>query len=515
LDLELKKSVQVFYDMSARRTVVHEQTCEAIVSDSQPDILRIASVSGAVFCAPPSESARGAEMRGTVRAAVTYHPETGTDICCIPVAMDFFCPIELADGSGGLSGSAELVSIDARTVNPRKVLLRAELKLCAQRIERVSLEMCSDIISEPAHSLELLRESRTARVLCAAPTRSFSLEDAVDIPAGAPAARELLLTRVSLTAGDCNIIGRRMIFKGTLSTELMYRTVSGDIATYAAALPFSQIAESEDLEDGAECVIRISPRSAEATLVQNGEGRTVELSVSADAQVLAFAERKIEAVTDLYSTSMQAAADIRPCSMGTLHARAERRARVHDSFETPQPVRETRSVDFDIRPLSFVRDEAGAAFRGDAEARVTYIDESGELCQLRRRIPVSVSADGLDITPEHGDTAIIFAHAENIAASASASGGAELRADIVCDVLHMRSLTLGTVTSAELTELPADAPARPSVVLKRPETGETLWQTAKRYCASVSELAAANGIENTDPLSCPPSGKMLLIPRRR
>ena len=506
--------------MTARSTGIHEQTCEVIVSDSQPDILRIAGVSGCVMCAAPRADARGAMHSGSVHAAVLYLPETGGDVCCIPVNMEFSFPLELPqpsqEGEGVLHGGAELVSLEAKVLNPRKVLVRAELKLWAARAERVEFELCTDAEAAPNLAVELLRESYTARLLCSAGRRSFAVEDAVDIPASRAAMSELLYTGVSLEAGDYNVIGRRVIFRGTLQMAFSYRSTGGEIANFAASAPFSQIAELDDLEDGAECVIRLSPSSFEASLVQNGEGRTVEFTCGVEAQIEAYSERQLEAITDLYSTAMRAAVDVRPCTFTTLYGRSVLRAQARCSAETVRQVIETRGCEANIRPMRLTQGEDGRLLlSGDAEARLSYIDEEGELCQLRCRVPTEVDAGSLDVDFEHGETLLIDAHTENFAASPSAANGAELRFDVVCEVTRLRPLVIGAVAGASLEPEAEDAPARPSVVLRMPERGETLWQTAKRYNSTVAELASANSLENSDPLCCAPQGRMLLIPRRR
>ena len=523
MELELKKTGQVFYDMTARSTVIHEQTCEVIVSDSQPDILRIAGANGCAMCNAPRADTRGALLGGSVHAAVLYLPEDGGDVCCIPVKMEFSYPIELAqsprDGEGAgsvLHGGAELVSIEAKVLNPRKVLVRAELKLWAARAERVEFELCTDAAASPELAVELLRESYTARLLCSAGRRAFAVEDTFDLPASRPAAAELLYTGVSVEAGDYNVIGRRVIFRGTLHLSLTYRTTGGEIAGYSTSAQFSQVAELDDLEDGAECVVRLSPSEFEASLVQNGEGRTVEFTAGVEAQLEAYAERRLEAITDLYSTSMRAAVDVRPCTFTTLYGRSVLRAQARCSAETARQVLETRGCEAGLRQMRLSRGDSGELMlSGEAEARLGYIDDAGELCQLRCRVPAEVDAGGLEVDFDRGDSLLVDAHAENFAASPSAGTGAELRFDVVCEVTHLRPLVIGAVAGAQLEPEPEDAPARPSVVLRVPERGETLWQTAKRYCATVAEIAAANSLEDADPLAGAPENRMLLIPRRR
>ena len=98
--MELKTKSHVFYDMSVQRPTVQERTCEVIVSDAQPDILRICGVTGQLFGTGPSLAGNGAEFRPVLRAAVLYLPEDGDGICSIPVRTELPFRLELGDAAG-------------------------------------------------------------------------------------------------------------------------------------------------------------------------------------------------------------------------------------------------------------------------------------------------------------------------------------------------------------------------------------------------------------------------------
>ncbi len=510
--MELKTKSHVFYDMSVQRPTVQERTCEVIVSDAQPDILRICGVTGQLFGTGPSLAGNGAEFRPVLRAAVLYLPEDGDGICSIPVRTELPFRLELGDAAGeeSLFGSAVLVSLDARVINPRKVLVRAEAAYQACRV--CPAELALPVAAEAA-GVELLTESWEPRLLCAAGKRAFTVDDSFPLPASAPALREVLCAKTDFTAGEYNVIGRRVVFKGALTLTLLYRTVAAETAETSISFPFSQIAELEGLEEDAECVITLLPTSAEVTAAPDGDGRMLEFSAGCEAQITAYAHRHLEAITDLYATGQMAAADHSRCGFRSLVRRMHLSTTVRDTAETSGPVREVRSAEVFLRPLRLsVTPEGDARLSGEAEVRLSCTDETGEPGLLRRRTPVSLELGAV----EPGELSVLTeTRAENIAASPAAGSGVELRFDLSCGVSLFLQNEIDCVTAARLEPFPADAPPQPSVVLRAPGPGETLWSVAKRCGSTVRDLAAANGLETAAPDDPAPAGRVLLIPKSR
>lgn len=56
-----------------------------------------------------------------------------------------------------------------------------------------------------------------------------------------------------------------------------------------------------------------------------------------------------------------------------------------------------------------------------------------------------------------------------------------------------------------------DVGARPSVVIRRVEQGEALWDVAKSCGSTVKDICSANGLPSNEA----PAGALLLIPTRR
>ena len=95
--------------------------------------------------------------------------------------------------------------------------------------------------------------------------------------------------------------------------------------------------------------------------------------------------------------------------------------------------------------------------------------------------------------------------------AAPCAGGIEVRLSGEFSLLTCVPMTVSTIHRAQLGEPRCSDRPRPSVILRLPETGETLWEIAKACGTTCEEIMQANELTD-DHL---PEGKMLLIPSAR
>ncbi len=503
MEIGLKKENYVFYDTKAELSGAHEEVYETIVPDALPDILSITDSYGLVLVSSRELREERADISGQIRASVMYSSESGS---CehISLQIPFSHSFEINGGEGCvLMGGAELQSIDTRTINPRKIIVRASVRVWAKIIEPKSFELCSGL-AEDNSSVQILTEKYSATLPCAAGRRSFTIEDRLELPATRPPAARILRYSCNMPVSDYSVIGRKVVFKGIFVLKILYMSHDGEFLTHTAEIPFSQIADLDGLEDKAECVIRLFPEDISLVPDESSDGRSFDLTFTAEAQVEAYITRSLETVGDLYSTSMKSAVDIRPYSFTGSAGRTSKRQTIRDMIEVPVQVRQGCDAEVYFDAVRTARTDEGVECSANATVRALYMDESGALGTATKKLQVSA------VIPSAADTACTAAvSAENIAVSAGVNG-VEVRFDVCFEAEFTKREIISAVEGARLEEYGDDAPVRPSVVLRYPSADETLWQMAKRYNTTVDDICAANGITGE-----PDMTKLLLIPKRR
>lgn len=512
MDLELKKESYAFYNTGFDLPGMREETAEAIVPDALPDILRIVGCQGTAMINSREIKDGRIHMKGSVKTFVLYVPEDGEGLAQLEVNLPYMQVFEVhGEGEGVLFCLAEVQSIDCRAINPRKVLVRATVRLQARSLEKKVFSLCAGLRGKPdeTSNVQMLRETRSARLPVAVKTKSFTVTDETEIPSTRPAVREVLNWTCRPAVVEYNIIGRKIVLKGNLQFKTLCRGLESfnEVFEMNFDLPFSQIIEVDGMEEGAECFIQFQLEELHLSPGTNSEGRILEVYAGLEAQVALYSVEKLETVSDLYSTTMNSTVDIRPYVFTSLNERTVRRQTVRDSMETEEPVRLIRDMDVLFDAISLTAGDGFVRLETTADCKVLYDAEDGGVYQASKKIPVALR---LDTSGEVVPYARVYPAAE--AFSVGASGGVEIRFDACFDVELTQREQIRSVASATLEEYGEHPPIRPSVVLKYPNGGESLWSMAKRYNTTEGDIRAANGLEATQK---PDVNTLLLIPKRR
>ncbi len=510
MELELNKESYVFYDTGLDMTGTREEMYDAIVPDALPDILRIVESYGIAMIGTREMRENRLVITGTVRASVIYVPESGEGLEHLSLSIPFTHEFEMdPERRGVVLCGVQVQTIDSRTINPRKVLVRTTIRIDVRSIDQRSFSLCADVNADGREDVQLLKQSYLVRMPCAAKTKSFSISDELEMPSPNPPAAEILKWSCRATVGEYNIVGRKVIFKAMLSIKLLCkgRGPGNEIYTALIELPFSQIVEADGLVEGAECAIWLQPENISIELNGESGGRIISVSADLEAQLSAYAPKQLKTIADLYSTSMKSLVDTRPYEFTELVDMTTKRQTVRDTVETETSVRYVLDMEVLFDDVTVSKEQGSVRAETTAEVNILYVAEDGGIYHASRRLPVAMRSEAPD-----GCSCRARVASASEAFSAAAISGAEVRFDACFEFEITRRRNIFAVHSARLEPYGENAPIRPSVVLKYPQRGESLWSMAKRYNAAESDIRAANELEPGDESN---PDELLLIPKRR
>ena len=207
MDFELEQTIVHCYETVGQVSVCQEETQEAIVPDACPDILRIADVCGQAFMKRWEAKEGQAAVYGEVLATVLYIPEQGRAIQKMELKMPFTVLVDIGglDGACVLEAAVRLRCADGRILNPRKLLLRADLvtEVMAFRKQEHSVSVGAvqadeDRLCQQQHQVEY------EQIVCV-PQRIFPMSEEVRLTGSQ--APELLWFRAGCTCTESRIIG--------------------------------------------------------------------------------------------------------------------------------------------------------------------------------------------------------------------------------------------------------------------------------------------------------------------
>ena len=147
MEMELKRVTLEGYRSVTQVMFHQEETLESIVPDACPDIARIVSASAKVFLKDKELGEGTLRLNGTAKVTVLYIPEGEELPRSLEVAIPIQCTQDDPRFHAGCPILADLQapSADARTINPRKILVRVNVSVWAAAYEKECRELSADL----------------------------------------------------------------------------------------------------------------------------------------------------------------------------------------------------------------------------------------------------------------------------------------------------------------------------------------------------------------------------------
>lgn len=508
MELELSHRELRGYDTVVDTTLFSEETLESIVPDACPDILRILETDG-IVCVKSREAGEGrAEVRGIIRTTVLYLPEGGGGICRMEVSI----PFTSGTDHGGIGmdsivqATPRVLSTDTRAINPRKVYIRVELAMGMKVFAPSTRLLVSGCEAAGERGVQEKRENWQFYMATAVQEKHFTFSDDLSLPGSKPDMAQLLRQRVDFVCGESKVIGSKLIFKGQVMLTLLYQGRDDRPATASFELPFSQIMEVPGAGEEADCELNLllNELSCQA---DPEDGRTLSVSMELSAQAILREERSLEVVTDMYSTDYELDAQMKKERFCRLGEQGIRRQSIREVVETPTAVRSVVDCALAIGEVSQSREANQVMLSADVRVALLFLGEDEELYAITRAVRASQQ---WEMAPD--SRCICRCQCPGELYATPTMDGVEVRFPLDFDCRTELPQERDSVCGARLTEeQPRDKAQRPSIILRRMEGHESLWDIAKAYAATEEDIMNAN--ELTD--ACPLDGRLLLIPKKR
>ena len=481
-----------FLHMS-RRT---QERVECVVPDTDADVEKIASVQSEVFLKSKDLTARGVLVSGELSASVLYVREGQTGLSCLRLRKPFSLEYEAegAEAEELAQISLQIQGTDVKLINPRKlsVLFEVEGELSCYRAERLRAETA---LPEDSPGLHALAEEHSFLLPNAVGEKSLAINEQFSFSDGRPLPAKLLTERAELVVSDCQLIGSKVIVKG--SAELTVCALSEDGAEpclYEFSSAFSQIVEV-GTESMSCCTVKPELTGAYYDLVDtiNGE-KVLDMELHAVLQLVCSERQSLSRISDVYSNMMPAELLYQTQSFELVSPLQKKKLSIEERVGLMEDCGELLCV---LAAPARMAAEAGK-LSGAVNLDFLFKNGDGRLSACRRTLSLEQETGGEELR-------ILSARVVQLSSRPDGeNANCSLTLEIGCLVCEKTELR-----SVESVILDEDAPyvqeSLPTLTLVRAR-GESLWNLARKYHSSVEKIRECNeDVENTT--------RMLLIPK--
>ncbi|MEG2000805.1 MAG: DUF3794 domain-containing protein, partial [Evtepia sp.] len=321
-------------------------------------------------------------------------------------------------------------------------------------------------------------ETYASSLTCGVAEKKFNYTDTLTLPANRPNAMELLKTSASCFCGEARIIGNKLVIKGEASVRMLYRAEDEKLYKAEFTLPFSQIM---DVSEAERCQLRIMFTDVKCTL-EGARNFEVDLEFLAEAVLRREEEQGI--LSDLYSTAYEIETESKTYRIEKQIDEDPSREIMNTRLESEFPIKEILEVQ--------VRGQNSGS--DTWSVYVLFETEDGSVEAIHGSVDAARACDDI-LTP----TAVIH---EN---------GIEVSFAVECHRQTVEQAEMQGIVRADLDETKKrDSDGKASVVVRAVRAGECLWDVAKAYATTDTEIMAANDLSESELYP----GQVLLIPKR-
>lgn len=496
MELNFGKNTISCLNAAVREIQNNEQTQEIKLPDGMPDIGHVLSAWGQVILRGKEWRSDSISFSGGMMVWVLYAPEDGSGERCIdawiPFQMRWDLPENTAEGHIRIQCLPRFV--DARSVSPRKIMVRVGIGAMAEAYVPVEKEISfPDSIPE---DVELLRSMYPVRLPKEAGEKTFLMDEDLTLPDSAPQPEKMIYYRLNPRIVDRKVLSNKVVFRGNANLHTLYRSEEGQLHSWDFELPFSQYAELEqEHSSDAQADISVSPTSLELELDDEGNMR---LKCGIVGQYLITDKQMLELIEDAYSPNRELGIQTENLELPVVLE--NRRENIYG--EQTIPAEGNIAVDTTFLP-DFPRQrrtESGVEMELPGIFQVLYYGEDGILhsgtarwedqqrLNADRNTQISVSPMATEVQSMLGNGQIL------------------MKTDMPMEVTSAANQQIPMVTGIELGDQRVPDPNRPTLILRR-AGGCRLWDIAKGSGSTMEAIRKANGLQDE-----PAPNQMLLIP---
>lgn len=474
-----------------------EQTQEMKLSDGMPDIDRILGAWGQTILRSKEWRSDSVLLSGGMMVWVLYFPEDGSEYRVMDSWIPFQIKWDLSEdcNEGTLCVQCMTRFVDARSVSPRKIMVRAGVTAMGRgysNAEATTFEPESNI-----PNFELLRARYPLQLPKESGESSFQLDEDMELSAAENPISRLIYYTVDPEITDKKVIGNKIAFRGNGNLHVLYETEDGKMESQDYLMPFSQFSELETAYGSdAEVSMDLGVTNLEVETEANGQIRArcglVSQYVISDRQM-------VETIEDVYFpgkkvTTRQDFLEL-PVQQETRRVSMRGEQSIPGSIKDPVDVRfltdfaRQRKIDGELQ------------LEAPGTMQILYYGDRGELqsSSFRLESNTSFETDGdnqYSVRPLHGQQP-----------SFSSNGGnTTVKVEMPVEITSSTRRDIPVISGVEMEDgLELDI-NRPSLILRRAGNGR-LWDIAKSSGSTMDAIRNANHLEG-DPVP----DQMLLIP---
>ena len=477
-----------------------------VVPDIKPDILNTIRTNGTV-CVYKKEVMDGkVKIDGSINVYIMYLADDElSSVRSLNTTLDFSQTIDFDNVKEGmiLEDKVNLKSIECRVLNGRKVNVKAMLDLELKITSNEEVEFVKEL--EEVKDVQLLNKNLTLNSLLGTGCTKVYAKDTIMIDS-LDNLLEIMKVDFSIINRETKISYNKVLVKADACVRMVYLTEDNRICTTSNLIPVMGFIDMPDVTDENLCDVRYEVKNL-LIKPNNIEEHSIYIEAELEINCNVFQSRELNIIQDLYSPSVNLV-----YKQKQIQAIAQKEI-VKDvcSIREKQFISEIgnhKIYDAQIKPTiinkTILKDRI--LYEGEMELNLLFdMDNTARVETKNIIMPFTFNMDCMGVMPTSDIETNIEVVLQDFTIMPDES--IDVKVDLEFEVNLSNNQNLQVIEEINVDESRENE--RYSLIIYFVKPGDTLWNIAKKFRSTVSNIVKVNGIEDENKINI---GQQLFIP---
>ena len=427
---------------------------------------------------------------GTCKVTILYIGEEDDSVRTVEQTLPFSRTLELKGESDDavVRCFCRCYHAAGRAVSPRRLDVRGGISI---RVKVTAQKEVPVISSASGGGVQLRGVTGSFCGRRKASAKPFSVSEELELPQTKPPFGSLIASRTAVRTDDVKIIANKVICRGELICHILYLPEGGGRPEpMEYTLPISQIADLPGVDEDDTVDARFETANFLLEPMAGENSRRLGAEWTMTLTCVSDRLKETAAADDVYSTRC-------PVEAGKKELKAERLAGSLDTQQqlravlTTDPVSEVAEVLAHITEIS-ARSENGAVLVSGMLELCALCFGEGAPFAAEKTVPFEFTSS---CRAEGEISCIPAAQILSVSHALTGENTVEVRVQLQVSGTVCEKVTVGLITDLSLEEETALPPPPCALRIYYGEPGETVWDIARRFGASVTAVMEENDLD--------------------
>ena len=477
-----------------------------VVPDIKPDILNTIRTNGTV-CIYKKEVMDGkVRIDGLINVYIMYLADDElSSIRGLNTTLSFSQTIDFGAVKEGmmLEDKVVLKSVECKVLNGRKINVRAILDLDLKIVSNEEIEFVKQI--EEIKDVQLLNKSLNLNSLLGSGTTKVYAKDTIVID-NLDNLTEIMKVDFNIINKETKISYNKVLVKADACVKMIYLTEDGRICTTSNLIPVMGFIDMQDVTDENLCDIRYELKNL-LVKPNNMEEHSIYVEAELEINAYVYQSRELNIIQDLYSPSVNLI-----YKQKQIQAMAQKEI-IKDvcSIREKQFISEIgnhRIYDVDIKPTIINQTILKNRIVYEGEMELNFLFDSDNSSRIETKnivLPFNFNMDCANLTESAKVETNIGVILQDFTVMTEGSIDIKIDLEFLANISNNQTIQVIEEINTDETRINE----RCSLIIYFVKPGDTLWNIAKKFHSTVSNIAKMNQIEDENKINI---GQQLFIP---